>query len=100
MKNKFLAAILFVFVSIGAQATEIKDGSSVNDRAITLIERVHEIKDMDRSEMTRAEKKEIRVELREIKSELKEMEKTEALDDKVSISIGAIIIIILLLIII
>lgn len=100
MKNKFLAIILFVFVSIGANATELKEGVSANERAVSLIERVHEIKDMDRSGMTRVEKRELRSELREIKSELKEMEKAEGLDDKVSISIGAIIIIILLLIII
>lgn len=98
MKNKILAIAFFVLVSFGASATEVEN--NVNDRAITLIERVNEIKEMDRSEMTRSEKKELRSELREIKSELKEMEKTEGLDDKVSISIGAIIIIILVLIII
>jgi len=98
MRNKILAIVFFAMVSFGASATEIE--SNVNERAITLIERVNEIKDMDRSEMTRAEKKELRSELREIKSELKEMEKTEGLDDKVSISIGAIIIIILVLILI
>ena len=97
MKNKLLAVALFLFVGVSANANEVK---TPNERANQLIERVYEIKESDRSEMTRAQKKEMKAELREIKSELKEMEKTEGLDDKVSISIGAIIILLLILIII
>jgi hypothetical protein len=61
-------------------------------RAEVLVNRLNEIKEMDKSEMTRAEKKELRKEVKAIKSELK------ATGNGVYLSVGAIIIIILLLI--
>jgi hypothetical protein len=61
-------------------------------RAEVLVNRLNEIKEMDKSEMTRAEKKELRKEVKAIKSELK------STGNGVYLSIGAIIIIILLLI--
>lgn len=57
-----------------------------------LYDRLEEIKKIDRSEMSRAERKELRKEVRSIKSELK------AKSGGVYLSVGAIIIIILLLI--
>lgn len=55
-------------------------------------DRLEEIKEMDKSDMTRAEKKELRKEVRAIKSDLR------STGNGVYLSIGAIIIIILLLI--
>lgn len=57
-----------------------------------LYDRLEEIKAMDKSEMTRAEKKALRKEVRAIKSELR------TTSSGVYLSVGAIIIIILLLI--
>ncbi|MBB1193225.1 hypothetical protein DNC80_06015 [Flavobacterium sp. SOK18b] len=57
-----------------------------------LLNRLDEIKAMDKSEMSRAEKKELRKEVRAIKTELK------STGNGVYLSVGAIIIIILLLI--
>ena len=57
-----------------------------------MYDRLEEIKEMDKSEMTRSEKKELRKEVRTIKSELR------STGNGVYLSIGAIIIIILLLI--
>ncbi len=59
-----------------------------------MISRVNEIKEMDKSNLTSAEKKDLRKELRSLKHELKKTGKG------VYLSIGAIIIIILLLILI
>jgi DNA gyrase/topoisomerase IV subunit A len=56
--------------------------------------RVEEIRDMDKSDLSRAERKELRKELRELKTEAR------AMGGGVYLSVGAIIIIILLLILI
>ena len=56
-----------------------------------MINRVYEIRDMDRSSLTVAQKKELKKELRTIKSELRAI-------SGIYLSIGALIIIILLLI--
>lgn len=61
-------------------------------RAAELVQRLEEIKSMDRSELTRTEKKELRKEVKEIKKEMK------AMKGGVYLSVSAIIIIILLLI--
>jgi hypothetical protein len=61
-------------------------------RAEVLKNRLEEIKAMDKSEMTRAEKKALRKEVKAIKAEL------AAVSNGVYLSVGAIIIIILLLI--
>lgn len=58
--------------------------------------RVHEIWKMDFSKMDNAEKLQIKEELKSIKKELK----TDGLDSRVSLSVGAIIIILLILILI
>ncbi|WNM18048.1 hypothetical protein [Flavobacterium capsici] len=56
------------------------------------LDRLEEIKEMDKSEMTRAEKKELRKEVRAIKAELR------STGNGLYISAGAIIIILLLII--
>lgn len=59
-----------------------------------IVNRVNEIKSMDKSDLSRAEKKELRKELRSLKSQ------ANAIGGGVYLSVGAIIIIILLLILI
>ena len=59
-----------------------------------LVNRVEEIRKMDKSNLTRVEKKALRSELREMKQQARVLEKG------VYLSVGAIIIIILLLILI
>jgi len=76
--------------------TEIKT-TSENDEAVkarmeVLTKRLEEIKAMDRSNMTRSEKRALRKEVKAIKTEM------AAASNGVYLSIGAIIIIILLLI--
>ncbi len=60
-----------------------------NERSQQLMNRLIEIRDMDKSNLTRTEKKELRKEVKEIKKEARR---------GVYLSVGAIIIIILLLI--
>ena len=61
-------------------------------RAQQLVQRLEQIRDMDKSGLTRSEKKDLRKEVKEIKKEMK------TIKGGVYLSIGAIIIIILLLI--
>jgi ribosomal protein S6 len=63
-----------------------------NPRAQQLIQRLEEINALDKSEMSRLEKKGLRKEVKEIKKEMK------VISGGVYLSVGAIIIIILLLI--
>lgn len=63
-----------------------------SNRALTLMNRINEIKAMDRSALTSSEKKELRKELRTIKKEFKKEFKG------VYLSVSAIIIVLLLLI--
>jgi hypothetical protein len=63
-----------------------------NPRAQELLQRLEEINGMNKTEMTRVEKKDLRKEVKEIKKEMK------AIKGGVYLSVGAIIIIILLLI--
>jgi len=76
--------------------TEIKNTPNTDEeaaaRAEVLKNRLEEIKAMDRSNMTRAEKRALRKEVKAIKAEL------AAASNGIYLSIGAIIIIILLLI--
>ena len=68
-----------------------------------LISRVLEIKSMDRSLMSRSEKKELKQELRLIKSELNDIKrtnKTNGVGPKIYISLGTVLLIILILLII
>ena len=63
-----------------------------NAQAQALLSRLEEIKAIDKTELTYAEKKDLRKEVRSIKKELKTM------NQGVYLSVGAIIIIVLLLI--
>jgi hypothetical protein len=63
-----------------------------NTRAEVLTQRLEEIKNMDKSDMSRMEKKDLRNEVKDIKKEMKGM------SGGVYLSVGAIIIVILLLI--
>lgn len=63
-----------------------------NPRAQELLQRLEEINGMNKSEMTRLEKKDLRKEVKDIKKEMK------VIKGGVYLSVGAIIIIILLLI--
>ena len=74
--------------------TDPATSPEVPERVKTLLSRVDEIRAMDRSKLTRVERKALRKELRAINTELK------ATGNGIYLSIGAIIIIILLLILI
>jgi len=63
-------------------------------RAQQLLQRLENIRDMNKSALTRSEKKELRKEVKEIKKEMK------TIKGGVYLSVGAIIIVILLLILI
>ena len=102
MKKKiyFLAtAIILSLVSPAVMANDAKPVKAplTEQQQIKLQnieQRVQEIKTMDRSNLSRAERKDLRKELQEMKKEAK------ALSGGVYLSVGAIIIIILLLILI
>ena len=72
--------------------TELTAEQQVQFKRIT--DRVEEIRNMDKSHLSRAEKKELRKELKEMKNQAR------AMTGGVYLSVGAIIIIILLLILI
>lgn len=74
--------------------TEISNKAAEDAKTEVLLNRLKEIKDMDKSNLSRAEKKELRKEVKEIKATMK------ASSNGVYLSVGAIIIIILLLILI
>lgn len=95
-KIKYLALICvlgFTSLSASANETDPKD-TDPKERVEQLENRVHQIWEMDFSDMDKEEKAALKVEVKDIKKELKQA----GLDNKVSISIGAIIIILLLLI--
>ena len=91
---------LLMAITLPASSSMIAPGSSQtnnasnteNSRAQQLEQRLEEIKNIDRSEMTRLEKKGLRKEVKGIKKESKE------LSGGIYLSVAAIIIIILLLI--
>ena len=97
--KKIKLLIIVCALSFGSTVFAAETDPKVVDpevRAEQIENRVHEIWKMDFSEMEDAEKLQIKQELKSIKKELK----TKGLDDRVSISIGAIIIILLIIIII
>ena len=77
--------------SIESSSSPLHDESK-NNRATLLMNRINEIKAMDKSALTSSEKKELRKELRSIKKEFKKEFKG------VYLSVSAIIIVLLLLI--
>ena len=77
----------------GNETPAIATEKTSNDaRAQQLVTRLKEIRDMDKSNLTSSEKKELRKEVKEMKKEVKKN------TNGVYLSVGAIIIIILLLI--
>lgn len=104
MKRKFLLICLSLLLTAGitssyAAATtsepKIEATSPANTARLEEIKhRVDEIKSMDKSNMSKAEKKALRKELRDMKQEAR------GISGGVYLSVGAIIIIILLLILI
>lgn len=95
-KIKYLFFIgAFSLVSFASAAeTDSNNETDPKERVEQLQNRVHEIWEMDFSDMDKEEKAALKVELKEIKKELKQT----GLDNKVTLSVGAIIIILLLLI--
>ncbi|WP_162127779.1 hypothetical protein [Flavobacterium phycosphaerae] len=75
-------------------ATEISNSPSEDAKTEVLLNRLNEIKEMDKSNLSRTERKALRKEVKEIKATMK------ASGGGVYLSVGAIIIIILLLILI
>lgn len=93
---------LFVLMAIALPATAaaiVPETATVKDpvktenvRVQQLTQRLEEIRNMDKSELSRMERKNLRKEVREMKKEMK------ALSGGIYLSVGAIIIVILLLI--
>ncbi len=99
------AALLLAVQPLNTNAATFKDPIEITDpktkpveseKANTLLLRLNEINEMDKSKLKSSEKKELRKEVRAIKTELKA---NEARGGGVYLSVGAIIIIVLLLII-
>ena len=98
--KKFLCMasfLMFLTIALPASSAVIApESSKVNGtemaRTTVLTQRLEEIRSMNKSEMTRLEKKSLRNEVKEIKKEMKVM------SGGVYLSVGAIIIVILLLI--
>ena len=102
INKSFLLGICLVISAVTASAStepltkeniHTKSEAEIRGRMEVLERRIEEIQAMDLSKLNRAEKKALRMEVKEIKKEA-------GLDDKVTISVGALIIIVLLLIII
>lgn len=99
--KKFIYSLVLIFtLAISTNAVsaatkvETKTEMTVEQKAEfqKLVNRVEEIRNMDKSDLTRVEKKALRKELREMK------DKARAMSGGVYLSVGAIIIVILLLI--
>lgn len=99
--SNYLTAVLFVMLLVPVQsfASSAVAGPAIpvsptNESAKieAMVSRLNEIKDMDKSNLSSAERKELRKEVRAIKDSVKD-------SGGVYISVGAIIIILLLLII-
>lgn len=93
-----MSSMLFNSSAVKASAEKAPLKESIvsgvkNEQAKVLLNRLEEIKDIDKSQLSSSERKELRKEVREIKSQLREI------GGGVYLSAGAIIIIILLLII-
>ncbi len=89
-------SLSFIPTQMMASSTEpvtaVKNKKEVPAEVKVLLSRLEEIKDMDKSALTRVERKELRKEVRAIKAELR------STGNGIYLSVGAIIIVILLLI--
>jgi hypothetical protein len=97
MKNFFrisLFSLMILLGSLSTKAANVNPSDSTADAAVAaqMMVRLNEIQSMDKTNLSPAEKKDLRKELTQMKK------KADGLDKKVYLSIGAIIIIILLLI--
>jgi len=102
--KKFIYTLALIFsLGISFNSVQAADKPAKNPTELTAEQsaqleriktRVEEIRDMDKSNLTRAERKALRSELRELKGQAR------AVSGGVYLSVGAIIIIILLLILI
>lgn len=92
----FMVASITTKAAIAVPGTEQTSSAPKTDdpRIQQLMQRLHEIKAMNKSELTRTEKRSLRKEVLQTKKEMK------AISGGVYLSVGAIIIIILLLILI
>jgi hypothetical protein len=86
--------LLFPFQSNALVSDSLTSNKAVTEKIIVnaMINRLEEIKSMDKSNMTRVEKKELRKEVKSINANLR------STNNGVYLSVGAIIIIVLLLI--
>ena len=89
-----IVAVLFSSLAFGAEA-KATESITPQERVNQLETRVHEIWKMDVKELEGAEKALLKQEVKNIKKEIKEI---RGLDDKVTMSVGLIIIILLLII--
>lgn len=91
-----VVVLLFAFSPLQLRANDETLPATTNAedvaRAATLINRLEEIKEMDKSTLNAAEKKELRKEVRETKKELKSN------NSGVYLSVGALILVIVLLV--
>jgi hypothetical protein len=94
--------VMFIAIAVPASAGNIVPATSQssnapateNPRVQELVQRLHDIRSMNKSGLTRAEKRDLRKEVKGIRKEMKSM------SGGVYLSVGAIIIVILLLILI
>ncbi|WP_284652937.1 hypothetical protein [Flavobacterium terrisoli] len=102
--SKIRMAVLLVTLAITApvfsnngpnEKAPITNTAEEKAKVDAMVKRIKEIRDMDKSDLTRAERKALRKEVKEIKTVLK-----DGGNRGVYLSVGAIIIIILLLILI
>ena len=93
MGSLALSAPAFATITNPVTEAAVNNAATDKAKAEVLEYRLREIKDMDKSDMSRAEKKELRKEVKEIKTTMK------ALSGGVYLSIGAILLIILLILI-
>jgi hypothetical protein len=96
---RITSVVMFMAIALPASSSITLPNSSGNSspktedpRAQQLIQRLEEIRDMNKSELTRSEKKSLRKEVKQTRKEMK------TVSGGVYLSVGAVIIIILLLI--
>jgi len=97
-RNTILVALLTLCLSFSSLAASSGEKNTVTpkERVQQLETRIFQIRESELSSLNKSEREIVKEEVKSIKKEIKQI---KGLDDKVSISVGAIIIIILLLII-
>ncbi|WP_276361101.1 hypothetical protein [Daejeonella sp. H1SJ63] len=101
MKKQIYILAAILFLTLAAPVVKANDNKSKPEitasqiaRAEVIHKRVEEIRDLDKSQLSREERKQLRNELQELKREVKSM------GGGIYLSVGAIIIILLVLILI